>query len=63
VDQHWFASLEEARQTIEFWRIDYNEGRLHTAWTTRHQPPTERHRPVIREAKKPASIMIGPVFG
>jgi putative transposase len=31
LDQHWFASLEEARQIIEAWRIDYNEVRPHTA--------------------------------
>lgn len=31
LDQHWFASLEEARQVIEAWRIDYNEVRPHTA--------------------------------
>ena len=28
---HWFGSLEEARQTIEAWRIDYNEERPHSA--------------------------------
>jgi len=31
LDQHWFASLEEARPIIEAWRIDYNEVRPHTA--------------------------------
>ena len=31
LDQHWFASLEEARRIIEDWRIDYNEVRPHTA--------------------------------
>lgn len=31
LDLHWFASLEEARQIIEAWRIDYNEVRPHTA--------------------------------
>jgi putative transposase len=29
--QHWFASLAEARQTIEAWRIDYNTVRPHRA--------------------------------
>ena len=24
LDQHWFASLEEARQTVEAWRVEYN---------------------------------------
>lgn len=31
LDLHWFASLEEARQIIEAWRIDYNHVRPHTA--------------------------------
>jgi putative transposase len=41
LDQHWFASLEEARQTIEAWRVEYNTERPHrslgqqtpTAWS------------------------------
>lgn len=31
LDQHWFASLEEAQQTIEAWRIEYNTERPHRA--------------------------------
>jgi putative transposase len=31
LDCHWFASLEEARQTIEAWRIDSNTERPHRA--------------------------------
>jgi putative transposase len=31
LNQHWFLSLEDARQTIEAWRLDYNEVRPHTA--------------------------------
>lgn len=31
LDQHWFASPEEARQTIEAWRVDYNTERPHRA--------------------------------
>ena len=27
LNQHWFVSLEEARVTIESWRVDYNEQR------------------------------------
>jgi putative transposase len=37
LDQHWFASLEEARQIIEAWRVDYNEVRPPTALD--HQTP------------------------
>ena len=31
LDQHWFASLDEARTIIEAWRKDYNTVRPHTA--------------------------------
>ncbi len=31
LDQHWFASLEEARRIIEAWRIEYNTERPHQA--------------------------------
>ena len=31
LNQHWFASLEEARQILEAWRLDYNEVRPHTS--------------------------------
>jgi putative transposase len=31
LDQHWFASLEEARQTIEALRVEYNIERPHRA--------------------------------
>ena len=51
LDQHWFASLEEARQVIEAWRIEYNTERPHrslkqqtpaafaAAWTAPSEPP------------------------
>ena len=31
LDQHGFASLEEARQIIEAWRVEYNTERPHRA--------------------------------
>jgi putative transposase len=31
LDQHRFASLEEARTTIEAWRVEYNTERPHGA--------------------------------
>ncbi len=31
LNEHWFLSLGEARETIEAWRRDYNEVRPHTA--------------------------------
>jgi putative transposase len=31
LDQHWFESLEEARQVLEKWRIEYNTQRPHSS--------------------------------
>ena len=31
LNEHWFLSLGEARETIEAWRRDYNEVRPHTS--------------------------------
>jgi len=51
LDQHWFASVEEAQQTIEQWRLDYNTERPHrslnqrtpaeaaAAWKPGHESP------------------------
>jgi putative transposase len=49
LDQHWFASLEEARQVIEAWRVEYNTDRPHralqqqtpAAWEAAWAPPTD----------------------
>lgn len=37
LNQHWFASLEEARQVIEAWRVEYNTERPHRS--LRQQTP------------------------
>lgn len=39
LSQHWFVSLEEARNVSEEWRIDYNERQPHRS--LRHQTPAE----------------------
>jgi transposase InsO family protein len=31
LDTHWFGTLEEAKETIEDWRREYNESRPHRA--------------------------------
>jgi putative transposase len=31
LDENWFTSMEDAREKIEAWRVDYNEHRPHTA--------------------------------
>jgi putative transposase len=37
LNQHWFGSIEEARTTVEAWRVEYNTERPHTALG--HQVP------------------------
>ncbi|MFI5398483.1 MAG: transposase [Candidatus Binatia bacterium] len=39
LNEHWFVSLDQARQVIEAWRQDYNEVRPHSALG--QQPPAE----------------------
>jgi putative transposase len=38
LNEHMFANLNEARQIIEEWRIDYNTNRPHKASTGSHRP-------------------------
>jgi putative transposase len=42
LNQHWFVSLADARQTVEAWRQDYNEARPHSALG--YRTPTEFHQ-------------------
>jgi putative transposase len=35
LNEHWFRTLNEARQTIEAWRRDYNEVRPHSSLSNR----------------------------
>jgi putative transposase len=50
LDQHWFASLEEARQTIEAWRVEYNTERPHRALKQRTPAAVEAGWPPPQEA-------------
>jgi putative transposase len=31
LSQHWFLDLDDAREKVESWRVDYNEVRPHSA--------------------------------
>jgi len=35
LDQHWFASLDEAKEQVESWRQEYNEQRPHSSLDNR----------------------------
>jgi putative transposase len=46
LNSHWFTSLEDARQIIEEWRIDYNRERPHSSLG--YRTPEEVHDQLIR---------------
>ena len=53
LDENWFESLEQARQTIASWRTDYNEIRPHSSCT--HIPPAQfaaQHRRLTGDAAR-----------
>jgi putative transposase len=31
LNEHWFLSMEDAQQTVDWWRLDYNTVRPHSA--------------------------------
>lgn len=47
LNSHWFTSLEDARRTIEAWRIDYNRERPHSSLD--YRTPEEVHVQLIRD--------------
>jgi putative transposase len=46
LNSHWFTSLDDARRTIEAWRLDYNRERPHSSLG--YQTPEEVHDQLIR---------------
>jgi putative transposase len=46
LNSHWFTNLEDARRTIEAWRLDYNRARPHSALG--YRTPEELHDELIR---------------
>lgn len=46
LNSHWFTSLDDARYTIEAWRIDYNQERPHSSLG--YRTPEEVHDQLIR---------------
>ncbi len=52
LDQHWIASLEEARQIVESWRVEYNTERPHRALS--QQTPAAFEAQWYRERDLPA---------
>jgi putative transposase len=64
LNEHWFVSLQDAKEKIESWRRDYNEVRPHSALGNRTpeeftdggaalRSPTAPFEPPLREEQKP----------
>ena len=51
LNEHWFMSLGQARETIETWRQDYNAVRPHSAWGD--IPPEEFEQLTLNRATAP----------
>lgn len=47
LNSHWFTSLDDARRTIEAWRLDYNRERPHSSLG--YRTPEEVHQELIRD--------------
>ena len=47
LNSHWFTNLEDARQIIEAWRLDYNRERPHSSLG--YRTPEEVHTQLIRD--------------
>jgi len=50
LNEHWFLSLEDARQKIEDWRLDYNQERPHSALGGK--TPSEYSKEISRNNKE-----------
>lgn len=51
LNQHWFKNLNEARQIIEAWRVDYNQERPHSS--LKHLAPEDFKQAWENENNKP----------
>jgi putative transposase len=51
---HWFLSLEEAREKIEYWEEEYNDFRPHLALG--NLPPRQVAKGLMEQSKRLESI-------
>lgn len=56
LNEHWFTSLGEARQTIEVWRRDYNEVRPHSALGNRTPQEFSARGATLRSPTAPCEL-------
>ena len=56
LNQHWFASLAQARRIVEAWRVDYNRARPHSALG--YRTPEEFAQRAADTAHEPAGLKL-----
>lgn len=56
LNEHWFRSLSEARQTIEAWRRDYNEVRPHSSLGNRTPQEFTARAATLRSPTAPCEL-------
>jgi putative transposase len=56
LNEHWFRSLSEARQTIEAWRRDYNEVRPHSSLANRTPQEFTARAATLRSPTAPSEL-------
>lgn len=56
LNEHWFRSLSEARQTIEAWRRDYNEVRPHSSLGNRTPQEFTARAATLRSPTAPSEL-------
>ena len=61
LNEHWFLSLEDAREKIKMWREDYNEFRPHSSLKGLTPPQFIEQNRNIQGQK--TIFLNGPVFG
>lgn len=57
LSQHWFGSLQDARETIEEWRCDYNEVRPHSSLGNRAPADFARKAAELRSPTAPSALL------
>jgi len=56
LNEHWFRTLKEARQTIEAWRRDYNEVRPHSSLGNRTPQEFTARAATLRSPTAPSEL-------
>jgi|GEM_PF-3786014 len=57
LSQHWFSGLQDARETIEEWRYDYNDVRPHSSLGNQTPADFARQAAELRSPTAPSALL------